>query len=91
MPADWAAANPIDGAGVIAYHSHDEQQSLVHVRPPGGSRARLHAQACGTKETAEVKKHTRKTADGTAVELYTLTNADGMQAGIITYGGTVVS
>jgi aldose 1-epimerase len=29
--------------------------------------------------------------DGTAVELYTLTNAKGMQAGIITYGGTVVS
>src|ERR1035437_5861532 len=29
--------------------------------------------------------------NGAAVELYTLTNANGMQAGIITYGGTVVS
>ena len=28
--------------------------------------------------------------DGTAVDLYTLTNASGMQAGIITYGGAVV-
>ncbi|MEO8371764.1 MAG: galactose-1-epimerase, partial [Candidatus Solibacter sp.] len=29
--------------------------------------------------------------DGAAVDLYTLSNAAGMQAGIITYGGTVVS
>jgi aldose 1-epimerase len=32
-----------------------------------------------------------KTADGQAVELYTLTNASGMVAKIMTYGGTVVS
>ncbi len=32
-----------------------------------------------------------KMPDGTPVELYTLTNAGGMQAGIITYGGAVVS
>jgi len=32
-----------------------------------------------------------KTADGTAVELYTLTNANGVEAKIITYGGIVVS
>ena len=32
-----------------------------------------------------------KTSDGTPVELYTLTNASGMHAGIMTYGGTVVS
>ena len=32
-----------------------------------------------------------KMPDGAGVELYTLTNANGMQAGIITYGGTVVS
>jgi aldose 1-epimerase len=32
-----------------------------------------------------------KTADGAPVDLYTLTNARGMEAGIITYGGTVVS
>jgi aldose 1-epimerase len=53
-------------------------------------------QACATKETSEVKNEPKKQAygkmsDGTEVDLYTLTNANGMQAGIITYGGTVVS
>ena len=32
-----------------------------------------------------------KTSDGTPVELYTLENAKGMHAGIMTYGGTLVS
>lgn len=32
-----------------------------------------------------------KTADGKAVEIYTLTNSSGAEAKIITYGGTVVS
>lgn len=32
-----------------------------------------------------------KTADGRAVEIYTLTNTDGSTAQIMTYGGTVVS
>jgi aldose 1-epimerase len=32
-----------------------------------------------------------KTADGQAVELYTLTNRNGVEARIITYGGTIVS
>ncbi len=32
-----------------------------------------------------------KTADGNAVELYTLTNANGMQVAITTYGGIIVS
>ncbi|MBS1792754.1 MAG: galactose mutarotase [Acidobacteria bacterium] len=32
-----------------------------------------------------------KTADGRAVEIYTLTNSKGAEARIITYGGTVVS
>ena len=53
-------------------------------------------QACATKETSDVKNDVKKQAygkmpDGADVELYTLTNANGMQAGIITYGGTVVS
>jgi aldose 1-epimerase len=53
-------------------------------------------QACTTKETSDVKNDVKKQAygkmpDGAAVELYSLTNANGMQAGIITYGGTVVS
>ncbi len=49
-------------------------------------------QASAQKETSKVKKQAfGKMPDGTAVELYTLTNTKGMQAGIITYGGTVVS
>jgi aldose 1-epimerase len=54
------------------------------------------SQACATKETPTVKDEPKKqaygkTPDGADVELYTLTNANGMQAGIITYGGTLVS
>jgi aldose 1-epimerase len=49
-------------------------------------------QASAQKETSKVKKQAYgKMPDGAAVELYTLTNGKGMQAGIITYGGTVVS
>jgi aldose 1-epimerase len=57
-------------------------------------------QACATKEASEVKTEVKtdvkkqaygKTPEGAEVDLYTLTNANGMQAGIITYGGTVVS
>jgi aldose 1-epimerase len=49
-------------------------------------------QASAQKETSKVKKQAYgKMPNGAAVELYTLTNAKGMQAGIITYGGTVVS
>jgi aldose 1-epimerase len=49
-------------------------------------------QAFAQKETSKVKKQAYgKMPNGPAVELYTLTNAKGMQAGIITYGGTVVS
>ncbi len=48
--------------------------------------------ACEKKGTPEVKKQAfGATSEGAPVELYTLTNANGMQAGIITYGGTVVS
>src|SRR5437870_3996459 len=55
--------------------------------------------ACFTQACSNPAKETRikvepqpygKMPDGTAVELYTLTNADGMQAGIITYGGALV-
>jgi aldose 1-epimerase len=49
-------------------------------------------QACAKKEASDVKKQAYgKMPDGAEVELYTLVNANGMQAGIITYGGTVVS
>jgi aldose 1-epimerase len=44
------------------------------------------------KGKVNVKKEAYgKMPDGTPVDLYTLTNANGMQAGIITYGGIVVS
>ena len=50
----------------------------------------------GGTNMAEAKPGIRKqpfgtTADGRAVDLYTLTNARGAEAGIITYGGTVVT
>jgi aldose 1-epimerase len=50
------------------------------------------AQAPSKKGTSDVKKQAYgKLPDGTPIELYTLSNSNGMQAGIITYGGTVVS
>jgi aldose 1-epimerase len=50
------------------------------------------AQAPPKKGKSDVKKQAYgKMPDGTAVELYTLTNARGMQAEITTYGGAVVS
>ena len=50
------------------------------------------AQAPARKGTSNVKKQDYgKLPDGTPIELYTLSNAKGMQAGIITYGGIVVS
>ena len=49
-------------------------------------------QACAKKEASDVKKQAYgKMPDGAEVDLYTLSNVNGMQAGIITYGGTVVS
>ena len=50
------------------------------------------AQAPAKKGKPDVKKlDFGKLPDGTSIELYTLSNAKGMQAGIITYGGIVVS
>jgi aldose 1-epimerase len=50
------------------------------------------AQAPAKKgKPAVTKKDFGKTADGKAVELYSLTNANGMRADIMTYGGTLVS
>jgi aldose 1-epimerase len=58
----------------------------------------LLAASCTTKKEAEVaspktggKQSFGKTAEGQEVDLYTLTNAKGMEARIITYGGIVVS
>src|ERR1700680_3627166 len=42
--------------------------------------------------TSTLKKQAYGTMPyGTLIDVYTLSNANGMQAGIITYGGTVVS
>jgi aldose 1-epimerase len=44
------------------------------------------------KSKASVNKQPfGQTADGTAVDLYTLTNANGLEARIMTYGGIVIS
>ena len=46
--------------------------------------------ACEKKGTPEVTKQAfGATSEGASVERYTLSNANGMQAGILTYGGTV--
>jgi aldose 1-epimerase len=50
------------------------------------------AQSPSKKGTSDVKKQAfGKLPDGAPVELYTLSNPNGMQAAIMTYGGTVVS
>jgi aldose 1-epimerase len=50
------------------------------------------AQAPSKKGSSNVTKQAfGKMPDGTAIDLYTLTNANGMHAGIITYGGAVAS
>jgi len=59
---------------------------------PGVLALACFAQAPATKGKASVtKKDYGKTADGQAVDLYTLSNASGMKAEIITYGGALVS
>jgi len=52
--------------------------------------------ACGPKTEAEARKQVTKrpfgqTAEGAAVELYTLTNQNGLEVAITNYGGAVVS
>ena len=50
------------------------------------------AQAPARKGKSDVKKQAfGNLPDGAPIELYTLSNAQGMQAGIMTYGGAVVS
>jgi aldose 1-epimerase len=50
------------------------------------------AQAASKKGSVEVKKTAfGKTSTGIPVELYTLSNVNGMKVGIITYGGAVAS
>jgi aldose 1-epimerase len=59
---------------------------------PGVLALACFAQAPATKGKSSVtKKDYGKTADGQAVDLYTLSNASGMKAEIITYGGALVS
>jgi aldose 1-epimerase len=54
----------------------------------------LVAAACGAVEASAMgieKRAFGKTAEGEAVDLYTLSNGAGMRVGIMTYGGIVVS
>jgi aldose 1-epimerase len=51
----------------------------LSVRMPGATKSQIHKQPFG------------KIADQSAIDLFTLTNAQGMEARIMTYGGTVVS
>jgi aldose 1-epimerase len=52
----------------------------------------LHCMTANAQDAASIsKKPFGKTKDGRAVELYTLKNANGLSADIMTYGGTVVS
>jgi len=51
---------------------------------------------CAMSVNTEAKTHIKKqpfgkAPDGTPVEIYTLTNSNGLEARIMTYGGTVVS
>lgn len=46
---------------------------------------------CGEKKMSIKKQAFAKTKDGKSVDLYTLTNANGLKAEIITYGGIVTS
>jgi aldose 1-epimerase len=49
-------------------------------------------QACATKGNSNVKQQAfGKLADGTPIELYTLSNGKGMEARVMTLGATVVS
>src|ERR1044071_5373356 len=52
----------------------------------------LAAQAQGSKQKMKTAKESfGKLPDGTPVDLYTLTNANGMEMKVITYGGIVTS
>jgi len=58
----------------------------------GAAACALLAQAPPKKGKSEVKKQSfGKMPDGTPVDLYTLSNGNGMEARITTYGGAVVS
>ena len=53
--------------------------------------AKQEATAPATAKAKMTKEPFSKTADGTAVDLYTLTNKAGTEARITTYGGRIVS
>ena len=57
----------------------------------GGLVLFLFAANCLAQSRPSITKQPFGTADGKPVEIYTLTNSKGMEARIITYGGTVVS
>src|SRR3982751_6276514 len=70
---------------------------MTHFRPMTGVLAGALAiacfgQACAKKGNSNVKQQAfGKLADGTPIELYTLSNGKGMEAGVMTLGATGVS
>ena len=60
-------------------------QALIGAGEPGAS------QATGAGKRATVIRAPFGTADGRAVEMFTLTNANGVEIRAITYGGIITS
>ena len=91
MPAGWSAGS---GAGA---DSDVREKLMIHTRIAAGAAIGMLilascSQPPARKGTSNVEKKAYGTMpDGTPIDMYTLTNAKGMQAGIITYGGAVAS
>src|SRR5689334_2452518 len=99
MRAVWAEANGIAAAAeqsltILVMRSLRRTSGVLMCMATCACLAQtpVRTQATVQKGTSNVKHQAfGKLPDGTAIGLYTLSNASGMQAGIMTYGGVVVS